>query len=124
MMVLFVGIPLLVIVGGITRMYSLQQSETRFHASLVRSVQIGSDAFEDKRNIPTEFTCKGNGISPPLRWSNIPEGTKSLVLLMTDDKLPTLRLRLFKIVHWVLYNIPRDVAELPSNATDAGFGEL
>jgi hypothetical protein len=28
------------------------------------------------------------------------------------------------IVHWVLYNIPRDVAELPSNATDADFGEL
>jgi Raf kinase inhibitor-like YbhB/YbcL family protein len=43
---------------------------------------------------------------------------------MTDDELPTPRLGLFKIVHWVLYNIPPDVTELPSNATDADFSEV
>ena len=128
MKLLFVGIPLLLMIGGIAiflwRMYSLLQAEASYHASLVRSVQISSDAFEDKGNIPIEFSCKGEGISPPLKWSGAPEGTKSLVLLVTDDELPTARLRLFKIVHWVLYNIPNDVAELPSNATtDAAFGE-
>lgn len=126
MKVLLVGIPLLLIVGGIAilHMYSRQQAEASYHASLVRSVQISSDAFEDNGSIPIEFSCEGERISPPLKWSNVPEGTKSLVLLVTDDELPTPRLRLFKIVHWVLYNIPRDVAELSSDATDADFGEL
>jgi len=125
---LLVGIPLLLIVGGIAillwRMYSRQQAEASCHASLDRSVQIGSDAFEDNGSIPIEFSCKGEGISPPLKWSSVPEGARSLVLLVTDDELPTPRLRLFKIVHWVLYSIPRDVAKLPSNATDADLGEL
>jgi Raf kinase inhibitor-like YbhB/YbcL family protein len=126
--VLWVGIPLLLIVGGIAillwRTVSRQQAEASYHAGLARSVQIGSDAFEDNGDIPIEFSCKGEGISPPLRWSSVPEDTRSLVLLVTDDELPTPRLGLFKIVHWVLYNIPRDVAELPANATEADISEL
>jgi Raf kinase inhibitor-like YbhB/YbcL family protein len=125
--VLWVGIPLL-LVGGIAillwHMYSRQQAEASYHASLVRSVQIGSDVFEDNGDIPIEFSCEGEGISPPLKWSGVPEDSRSLVLLATDDELPTPRLGLFKIVHWVLYNIPCDVAELPAGATDADFGEL
>jgi Raf kinase inhibitor-like YbhB/YbcL family protein len=124
---LWVGIPLLIVGGAailLWYMVSRQQAEAGYHASLARSLQIGSDAFEDDGDIPAEFSCEGEGISSPLKWSKVPEDTRSLVLLVTDDELPTPRLRLFKIVHWVLYNIPPDVTELPAGTTDADIGEL
>jgi Raf kinase inhibitor-like YbhB/YbcL family protein len=127
MKILLVGIPLL-IVGGIAIlvwcMYARQQAEARYHAGLIRSLQISSDAFEDNESISTEFSCEGEGISPPLKWSNLPEGARSLVMLVTDEDLPTPSLSLFKIVHWVLYNIPGDVTGLDANMSDASLSEL
>jgi phosphatidylethanolamine-binding protein (PEBP) family uncharacterized protein len=121
------ALPLL-IVGGITilvwRMHVRQRADDQYHAGLVRSIQISSDAFEDQGDMPVQFSCEGEGISPLLRWSNLPAGTKSLVLLTTDADLPTPRLRLFQIVHCVLYNIPSDVAELGTGVTDADLGDL
>jgi len=46
--------------------------------------------------------CVGDNVSPPLAWSNPPEGTKSYALLMTD---PEGRAGL-GVVHWVAYGIP------------------
>jgi len=127
MKALFVVIPLLII-GGIALvvwyMVARQQAEAKYHAGLARSIEIGSDAFADNGDIPAEFSCEGEGISPPLRWSNLPEGTRSLVLLVTDEDLPSPGLNLFKIVHWVLYNIPSGVAELGSGVTGAELSEL
>ena len=127
MKVLFVAVPLL-IVGGVAilvwRMVARQQAEAHYHAGLTHSLQIASDAFEDHDSIPAEYSCEGEGISPPLRWSNLPEGTKSLVLLFTDEDLPTPDLSLFKIVHWVLYNIPSAVMGLDPGVTSAELSEL
>jgi len=127
MRVMLVAIPLL-IVGGIAvlvwRMVARQQAEVEYHAGLARSIKISSAAFEDNGDIPTEFSCEGKGISPPLRWTNLPEGTQSLVLLVTAEDLPSPGLSLFKIVHWVLYNIPSDVTELGPGVTGAELSEL
>jgi Raf kinase inhibitor-like YbhB/YbcL family protein len=127
MRALFVVIPLL-IVGGLVllvwRMVARQQAEAKYHAGLARSIKISSAAFEDGGDIPTEFSCEGQGISPPLEWAYLPEGTQSLVLLVTDEDLPSPSLSLFKIVHWVLYNIPRDVTELGPGVTGAELSEL
>lgn len=127
MRVMLVAIPLL-IVGGIAvlvwRMAARQQAEAKYHAGLVRSIKISSAAFEDNGDIPTEFSCEGKGISPPLKWTDLPEGTQSLVLLVTDEDLLSPSLGLFKIVHWVLYNISGDVTELGSGVTGAELSEL
>jgi Raf kinase inhibitor-like YbhB/YbcL family protein len=121
------AVPLL-IVGGMAilawRMTARQQAEARYHAGLARSIQISSAVFEDNGDIPSEFSCEGEGISPPLKWSNLPEGTKSLVLLVTDEDLPTPNFGLFKIVHWVLYNIPSDLTGLDSGVTSAELNKL
>jgi len=127
MRALFVVIPLLIVGGAaflVWRMAARQQAEAKYHAGLVRSIKINSDAFEDNGDIPAEFSCEGEGISPPLRWSNLPEGTRSLVLLVTDEDLPSPGFSLFKIVHWVLYNIPSDVTELGSGVTGAELRDL
>jgi Raf kinase inhibitor-like YbhB/YbcL family protein len=124
---LLVGIPLLAVVGMaimVWRMYTRQQAEANYHAGPARSLQISSDAFEDSGSIPVEFSCEGEGISPPLKWANLPEGTQSLALLVTDEDLPTSSFPLFKIVHWVLYNVPSDVVALDSGVTGAELSEL
>jgi Raf kinase inhibitor-like YbhB/YbcL family protein len=127
MRIFLVAIPLL-IVGGIAilvwRMAARQQAEARYHAGLTRALQISSDAFEDNGDIPSDCSCEGKGISPLLKWSNLPKGTRSLVLLVTDEDLPTPGFSLFKIVHWVLYNIPSGVSELVPGVTNAELSEL
>jgi Raf kinase inhibitor-like YbhB/YbcL family protein len=53
-------------------------------------------------------TNMNNDVSPPLKWSNIPDGTASLVLIM-EDRMTT------PWVHWVLYNIPTTTSKLAAN---------
>jgi Raf kinase inhibitor-like YbhB/YbcL family protein len=60
--------------------------------------------------IPTDHTCDGTNISPPLSWSGVPDGTKSLALICDDPDAPA-----GTWVHWVLYNIPPTATELPRN---------
>ena len=52
--------------------------------------------------------CRGENISPPLAWSNIPEGTKSFVLFMWD---PEGRFGT-GVSHWVAYGIPANITSL------------
>jgi phosphatidylethanolamine-binding protein (PEBP) family uncharacterized protein len=45
-------------------------------------------AFEQGGTIPKKYTCDGDDFSPALRWSGVPEGTRSLVLLCNDADAP------------------------------------
>ena len=63
--------------------------------------RIGSPAFENGSMIPKKYTCDGEDISPPLKWHDLPEGTKSLALVCDDPDAP-----LMTWVHWVIYCIP------------------
>jgi Raf kinase inhibitor-like YbhB/YbcL family protein len=122
------GMPLLLVVVGMAalvwHMYARQRAESVYHADLSRSIQVRSDAFEDNGDMPVECSCEGDGISPPLQWTNLPEGTKSVVLLATDEDLPSDRFALFKIVHWVLYDIPNDVTELEAGVASEALQEM
>jgi len=70
--------------------------------------QIKSPAFKEGEIIPAKYTCDGLDISPPLKWSDVPEGTKSIALICEDPDAP---IRIW--VHWVIYNIPPEKGELP-----------
>lgn len=77
--------------------------------------KITSTAFEEKGLIPAKYSCDGENISPPLSIRNLPEGTKSLALIMDDPDIPesvkqSRGIEVFD--HWVLYNIPREVFEI------------
>ncbi|MCJ7571085.1 MAG: YbhB/YbcL family Raf kinase inhibitor-like protein [Candidatus Thermoplasmatota archaeon] len=65
------------------------------------NMKLSSPAFEDNKMIPSEYTCDGADISPPLSFSNIPENTKSLALIMDDPDAP-----IKTWVHWLIWNIP------------------
>jgi len=73
------------------------------------SLTITSPAIRDGGRIPVTFTCRGSDKSPPLVWSGIPQGTKSLALIVQDPDAPG---RTF--IHWVAFNIPADSKGLDS----------
>ncbi len=72
----------------------------------ILSLIITSTAFVNEGTIPARHTCDGDDISPALSWSNIPEGTQSLVLIVDDPDAPDPASPRMTWVHWVLYNLP------------------
>ena len=85
------------------------------------SLSLVSPAFENNGSIPAEYTCDGDDISPELKWSGLPEGTKSLVLIVDDPDAPDPAAPKMTWVHWVLYNIPVTAAGLAKGVDDAGL---
>ena len=71
-----------------------------------KTMVLGSNAFKHNGEIPGVYTCDGKDISPPLDWSGVPEGAKSLVLIVDDPDAPDPKAPKMTWVHWVLYNIP------------------
>jgi Raf kinase inhibitor-like YbhB/YbcL family protein len=82
---------------------------------------LASSAFGHQGEIPSRYTCEGEDISPPLSWSGPPEGTKSFALVVDDPDAPDPRAPRMTWVHWVLYNLPSTVRELPEGATPAAL---
>jgi Raf kinase inhibitor-like YbhB/YbcL family protein len=76
------------------------------------TMTLHSSSFEDGGAIPARHTCDGDDVSPQLAWDQVPEGTQSFALLVTD---PDAR----DFVHWILTDIPGDVRELPEGQGDA-----
>jgi len=76
------------------------------------TMELRSSAFSHQGEIPREYTCDGENSSPPLAWSGIPAGTKSLALIVDDPDAPDPKAPKLVYVHWVLYNIPPDAAGL------------
>jgi Raf kinase inhibitor-like YbhB/YbcL family protein len=74
-------------------------------------LKLSSPAFEDNGIMPVEFTCEGPGYSPPLEWDRFPEDTQSFALEMIDYDIPISRAG---FVHWVVYNIPAHIRQLPA----------
>ncbi len=76
------------------------------------TLTVTSRAFSHNGEIPQRYTCDGEDISPALEWSGLPEGTKSVVLIVDDPDAPDPAAPKMTWVHWVLYNIPSDAAGL------------
>jgi hypothetical protein len=58
--------------------------------------------------LPDVYTCKGASESPEIIWSNVPNSTKSLVLILDDPDAPDSR-----FTHWIVFNIPPDSYGIP-----------
>jgi Raf kinase inhibitor-like YbhB/YbcL family protein len=72
------------------------------------TLKVTSSAFAEGQAIPVQYTGQGRDVSPPLSWEWPPVGTKSLALICDDPDAPV-----GTWVHWVLYNLPPTVTELP-----------
>jgi Raf kinase inhibitor-like YbhB/YbcL family protein len=70
------------------------------------SLTITSTAFSPNGAIPTLYTCERKDLSPPLAWSGVPAGIRSLALIVDDPDAPDPAAPQLTWVHWVLYNLP------------------
>jgi Raf kinase inhibitor-like YbhB/YbcL family protein len=76
--------------------------------NVVSEFQLKSSAFSNSGAISAKFTCDGPDVSPELSWNDPPDGTKAFALIMDDPDAPG-----GTWVHWVLYDLPPSVRELP-----------
>jgi len=82
-------------------------------------MELTSKAFKNGGEIPSRYTCQGEDISPPLSWSGVPAGTKSLALIVDDPDAPDPAHPKMTWVHWVLFNIPPQVTTLSEGVKEA-----
>ena len=116
------GIPLLfaLVASGCS---SADDSPAAAQPVAAASLDVSSPSFQElvrpRKRIPKVNSCYGENISPPLNWSGVPKGAKSLALIVEEPKEKRTEQAYYKIaasfgsVHWVLYNIPPDVTGLP-----------
>jgi Raf kinase inhibitor-like YbhB/YbcL family protein len=81
------------------------------------SLVLTSAAFAALGAIPTLHTCEGRDVSPPLAWTGVPAGAKSLVLIVDDPDAPDPKAPRTTWVHWVLYNLPPSSTGLAEGIT-------
>jgi Raf kinase inhibitor-like YbhB/YbcL family protein len=79
-------------------------------------MQLTSTAFAEGAAIPVKHTCDAKDVSPPLKWSGAPAGTKSLALIVDDPDAPV-----GNWVHWVLYDLPATTTELAEDVPKSQF---
>ena len=86
------------------------------------TIKLSSPAFSHNGQIPDKYTCDGANTAPPLAWSSVPPGAKSLVLIADDPDAPDPKAPKRTFVHWVVYNLPPSAksigegGELPAGA--------
>ena len=79
-------------------------------------MQLTSTAFAEGAAIPAKHTCDARNVSPPLKWSGVPPGAKSLTLIVDDPDAPS-----GTWVHWVLYDLPAAASELPEDVAKSQY---
>src|SRR3989338_2420563 len=72
------------------------------------NMKLISQAFSNSGVIPSEYTCDGSDVSPPLQINDVPKNAKSLVLISDDPDAPV-----GTWDHWVVFNIPATITEIP-----------
>lgn len=75
------------------------------------SLHVTSSSFSEGGTIPSAFTCDGSDLSPHLRFSAPPPGTKSVAIVVDDPDAPV------SFTHWLAYNLPAETRDLPEGAS-------
>lgn len=83
----------------------------------IMAMALSSPVFDHDGPIPKLYTCQGKDISPALSWSGLPNGTKSLALIVDDPDAPDPAAPKRVWVHWVVYNIPVSASGLAEAVT-------
>ena len=90
----------------------------------ISNMKIISEAFNNNGFIPSKYTCDSEkAVSPPLIFSDVPNGTKSLVLIADDPDVPKKLLPAGVFDHWVQFNISPTTTGIAAG-TSAGTAGL
>jgi Raf kinase inhibitor-like YbhB/YbcL family protein len=78
-------------------------------------ISVRSPAFADGQTMPAAYTCTGKNISPPLSWSAVPKGARSLKLVMVDETKD--------FTHWKVSGIDASAKSVGADAVPKGGKE-
>lgn len=85
-------------------------------ADVEESISLESDAFEEGALLAQRYTCDGTDASPSLRWTDVPDGTAELVLIMEDLDGPE-----GVFVHWMVADLdPSELGALEEDSLPEG----
>jgi Raf kinase inhibitor-like YbhB/YbcL family protein len=91
-------------------------------ADITDTLTLSCPTFEAGQVIPSQYTCDGENISPPICWWGAPKTAQSLALIVDDPDASR-----GTWSHWLLYNIPPDWREIQEDMPDQstpGWGIL
>ncbi|MBI4065889.1 YbhB/YbcL family Raf kinase inhibitor-like protein [Candidatus Kaiserbacteria bacterium] len=92
---------------------------------MAETFSLTSPAFEQNGRIPSKYTCDGDRkINPPLEFSGVPEGTKSLALIMDDPDVPKSLRPDGTFDHWIVFDIPADARGIPEGGPVPGISGM
>lgn len=106
-------VSLLFFSGGIWMFRRLPKEPSR--ATLKSVMKLTSPAFPHEGGIPVKYTCDAENVSPPLSLTDVPEGAKSLALIVDDPDAPR-----GDWVHWTVWDIAPTTREIPEGTAPAG----
>jgi Raf kinase inhibitor-like YbhB/YbcL family protein len=101
-----------------------QQGNAPPRPNVAPPLVLSSPAFPDGGTIPLKYTCAAStpppsgpmhislGVSPEFNWTNVPNGTQSLVMILHDEDAHIGK-AFADITHWIVFNIPGDATSLP-----------
>jgi Raf kinase inhibitor-like YbhB/YbcL family protein len=81
-------------------------------------MEFTSPVIASGGEIPAEFTCEGEDVSPPLHWAGVPEGAAELVLHVRDPDAPG-----GTFTHWILAGIDPASSGLEQGSVPPGTVE-
>jgi|SRR5829696_6076865 len=93
--------------------------EPRAERALPEPISVSSPAFTAGSAIPQRFTCDGDNLSPPLRWSGVPPGTVEVALVVDDPDASG-----GTYVHWVVVGMDSASTELAEGAIPSGARQV
>ncbi|MDP5281361.1 YbhB/YbcL family Raf kinase inhibitor-like protein [Sphingomonas sp. DG1-23] len=82
------------------------------------ALRLASPAFADGARLPERFTADGEGVSPPLYWTEVPEGTERLALIVEDPDAPAPQ----PLVHALVWDLPPEGALVEGAIRADGHG--
>ncbi len=94
-------------------------AKSKKYREVTKKMKIESLAFTNEGVIPSKYTCDGDNINPELKFIDVPENAKSLVLIMDDPDAP-----MGTWQHWLIWNISPDTKLIEENSEpkNAVFG--
>jgi len=74
-------------------------------------LKVTSSEIQQNGFLPEQYTCYGENINPPLKIENVPENTKSFLIIIQNLSTPN-----SEWINWVIWNIPPETTEIKANA--------
>src|SRR5215207_5500030 len=83
-------------------------------------MRLTSPAFANGETLPAEYTARGKGHVPPLVLEDVPDGTRTLALVVYDPDAPRPGPSSHIFDHWVVWNVPGNVRRIDDENSHQG----